>query len=412
MSTVLQKSGGAECNFIFGTQPADTGDQNNPESWSQLVLDPSFDPSSQDAQTFLLNFCDNLFGQAFADQVTDDFECSMNKFHAWLGEQAARTEDQQSVIYLEHCGNASGIPMDPNNFHACMTAWAQAETELYVLSKGGIVTILMVPFTARVRWDSPFDELDTEWNLIEEWIDEVNADAPQGVSKGYFSNLDFWWYDTNKSMLATAYGAAGIALGAAAGVILCSSRSVTLTLYSVITIGYILTSVTATLVGFGWTLGFLESICFAILIGVSVDFVIHFSHSYSLWKGEHDRGERTQHALIQMGPSILATAFTTFCAAVVMMFTIIIFFQKFALILFMTIVQATIGTFIVFLTMTDTIGPSHPTYLVDKLTGALEKKDAGTDQVNQQAGLTKATSSKMMMEPTAELSAPQEQENQ
>eukprot|EP00980_Cylindrotheca_fusiformis_P017732 scaffold5570_cov78-Cylindrotheca_fusiformis.AAC.3 len=45
--------------------------------------------------------------------------------------------------------------------------------------------------------------------------------------------------------------------------------------------------------------------------------------------------------------------------------TIISFFQNLALILFMTIVQATIGSFIVFLTLTDCIGPAHPTYLVD-----------------------------------------------
>eukprot|EP00980_Cylindrotheca_fusiformis_P026172 scaffold15492_cov49-Cylindrotheca_fusiformis.AAC.2 len=32
----------------------------------------------------------------------------------------------------------------------------------------------------------------------------------------------------------------------------------------------------------------------------------------------------------------------------------------------MTIVQATIGSFIVFLTLTDCVGPAHPTYLVDK----------------------------------------------
>ena len=38
----------------------------------------------------------------------------------------------------------------------------------------------------------------------------------------------------------------------------------------------------------------------------------------------------------------------------------------------MTVLQATIGTFIVFLTMVDCVGPNHPTivwdYLVDKIT--------------------------------------------
>lgn len=67
----------------------------------------------------------------------------------------------------------------------------------------------------------------------------------------FFSVTD----DTNGSMLRTAYGAAGIALGAAAIVVLLSTRSFVISLFSILTIGFILTSVTAILVGIGWTLG-------------------------------------------------------------------------------------------------------------------------------------------------------------
>merc|ERR1712232_33429 len=99
----------------------------------------------------------------------------------------------------------------------------------------------------------------------------------------------------------------------------------------------------------------------------SVDFVIHFAHAYAMMPGEHSRAERSKHALIHMGPSILAAAFTTLAAATVMLFTVITFFQKFALILFLTIIFATVGTFVVFLALTDCVGPKNPTYLFDKL---------------------------------------------
>merc|ERR1712008_322467 len=107
----------------------------------------------------------------------------------------------------------------------------------------------------------------------------------------------------------------------------------------------ILVSVTAMLVGFGWSLGFLESICFSILIGVSADFVIHFNHAYVHHKGDLSREERTKFAMVTMGPSILATAGTTFFSAIVMLFCTITFFNKFALVLFFTIVMATIASF-------------------------------------------------------------------
>jgi len=109
----------------------------------------------------------------------------------------------------------------------------------------------------------------------------------------------------------------------------------------------------------------LEAILFAILISVSCDFVIHFGHAYSSLPGEVDRHERTQTALLKMGPSILAAAVTSIGFAIIMLFTVITFFEKFAIMLFFTILQATIGSFIVFLTLCDCFGPSEPTYLVD-----------------------------------------------
>merc|ERR1712232_37805 len=138
-----------------------------------------------------------------------------------------------------------------------------------------------------------------------------NESAPEGVNKAYFTGLTFHWHDTNGSIFQTAYGAAGISLAASAVIILFSSHSLVLTVFSTATIFFILMSVTAMLVGLGWTLGFLESICFSILIGVSVDFVIHFCHAYAHKSGVLDRGERTKEALIRMGPSILATAGTS-----------------------------------------------------------------------------------------------------
>lgn len=326
-----------------------------------------------EAQSFLLSFCDNLFNEEFTDLPSPDYVCPFNLFSEWVKEQAASANPVEA--YTSNCGGAQSIPIPEENLHACLIAWSYEADDSRVLSYEDKVRIIIFEFAGRVRWDSPFNDLDDEWHLIEDWFKSMSAGAPVGVSRSFFSSEDYWWYDTNVQMLSTAYGAAGIALGAAAAIILFSSRSFTLTFFAVVTIAYVLTSVTATLVGFGWTLGFLESVCFAILIGVSVDFVIHFTHSYSHFKGEHSRAERTQHALVEMGPSILAAAFTTIAAATIMLFTVITFFQKFALILFMTIVQATVGSFIVFLTIADCFGPSDPTAVFDKFAKCCSSKD-------------------------------------
>lgn len=250
------------------------------------------------AQSYLLKFCDDLLAQDFASPVDSTFVCPMTRFDDWLAEQSTSSSPDEG--YTEFCSGATGVPVPEDNFDACISSWAALVAETSILSKNGVVTIMLIPFTSRVRFDFPFEDMDDEWHLIEDWINQENEEAPDGVQNVYFSSADFWWYDTNGSMLATAYSSAAITLGASAVVILFSSRSLVLTLFATITIGYILTSVTAMLVAFGWTLGFLESICFAILIGVSVDFVIHFSHAYAHKKGEVSRGDRTKYAVVKV----------------------------------------------------------------------------------------------------------------
>lgn len=49
-----------------------------------------------------------------------------------------------------------------------------------------------------------------------------------------------------------------------------------------------------------------------------------------------------------------------------MLFTVITFFQKFALILLFTIIMASLGSFIFLVTLLDCIGPTNPSFLADK----------------------------------------------
>eukprot|EP00977_Amphora_coffeiformis_P004565 scaffold983_cov168-Amphora_coffeaeformis.AAC.1 len=343
----IDSKAGSIADVIWGVTPADTGNHNNPESWTKLDLDEDFDPSQEDVQDF-------------ATPTRTGYQCPMERLDQWLAEQAST--DTPEDIYAEHCAGAAGLPIPQANFDACAYAWTKAYNVDSVLARAGKIAVMSIRFNSRVRFESPQSELKSEWNLINDWM--KSNKGPVGAVQ---TSEDFWWFDTNTVMLETAYTSAGIALGAAAAVILFSSRSLVLTLYATITVGYVLTSVTAVLVAMGWTLGFLESILFAILIGISCDFVIHFSHSYTSLAGHAPRGERTRFALISMGPSILAAAFTTFAAALVMLFTVITFFEKFAVILFLTIAQSVVGSFVVFLVTVDCIGPSNPTHTVDHL---------------------------------------------
>lgn len=251
---VLVKQGGSSAYIIWGVKAADTGDHNNPDQFSQLVLDDEFDPSNEEVQVYMQGFCDKLFAEDFAEKVDPDYVCPINSFDTWLQEQSNSSTPDDA--YLENCGGATTLPVAQEDFDACIVAWSQAADEVNVFARSGVVEIMYMEYSSRVRFDSPYDDLDKEWNAMEDWMNNEKKNvAPIGVRGFYFSSDDFWWYDTNGQMLKTAYGAAAIALGMAAAVILFSSRSFVLTFFSVFTIAFILTSATALLVGFGWTLG-------------------------------------------------------------------------------------------------------------------------------------------------------------
>lgn len=209
LSEVVQKAGGSLAAIAWGVTPADTGDHNDPASWSQLVLDESFDPSTTEAQEYLKNYCPKFFsaedpesGELFAGLPYEGFQCSMNKFDDWLQQESAAmtANGTASEIYEENCNGATQLPMDSDAFHPCMVAWSKAEEEYNVLSRDGVVEIIIFSFNSRVRYDSPAKELDYEWNLIEDWMVDQSENGPPEAANAFFSSQDFWWHDTNLQM--------------------------------------------------------------------------------------------------------------------------------------------------------------------------------------------------------------------
>lgn len=102
-----------------------------------------------------------------------------------------------------------------------------------------------------------------------------------------------------------------------------------------------------------------ESILLAVSVGIGSDYVLHVSHSYSTAPDSVvTREERTRYALAHIGRSIIGSAFTTISTALMMMIAENQFSRKFATLLIVTIFQALIGSFVVFVVLCDCFGPS------------------------------------------------------
>lgn len=338
----------------WGLKAEDTGDVNNPYDKTELVQDTSFDPSLPVVQQWLLQFCERTRSNA---AVTFDAgsSCVLEEFNRWLSYSGGRQE----------CAQTTSLPLPQTAFHGCAAAflddnhWARRDMRM----RDGEVAVVSFQFRSYVRWDSSFDKLQDVTDAWDAWIAAENAGAPSGATNGWFSSDALHWYDTNKSMRDGAYLSSLTALACVVCIVIVSTRDLRITLYATVAVAAVLLYVVGTTVLMGWTLGFLEGICFSILIGLSCDFVLHMAHAYTeadAWS----RVDRTRLAAARMGPPVLFGALTTMCAGAVMFGCTILFYLKFGTILLLTMLYAVIVSVTFFLAMTDAAGPqwgSHDT---------------------------------------------------
>lgn len=257
------------------------------------------------------------------------------------------------------------MPVPAASFHSCVEAfvndgWGGSswERQRNLRMYDGKLAALVYRFKVTgIRWDSSYEELRDAVDGWEEWMSLQSGTAPEGVSRGFFTSGDFHWWDTNRSMLQGAYISIMTALFVVSGVVFFATLNLLTTLYATVAVAGVLLLVIGTVIGLGWELGFLEGICFAILIGLSCDFVLHMAHAYTC-SAEETRGERSRDALRRMGPPVFAAAITTAATGAVMYGCVILFFLRFGTILVLTMVYAILVAIFFFLALTNAAGPT------------------------------------------------------
>merc|ERR1712159_549421 len=114
-----------------------------------------------------------------------------------------------------------------------------------------------------------------------------------------------------------AFVGMALALGFASIVLLIATRNIVVALCAIACIGSIVSSVMAFMFLLGWKLGVLEALVLVMVIGLSVDYVVHMADAY-LEAPASDRLNRTKFMLAKMGAAVINGGVTTIGAAVFM----------------------------------------------------------------------------------------------
>jgi len=212
------------------------------------------------------------------------------------------------------------------------------------------------------------DQLKTEYDKFEAWIQSVNSKAPPSargaiqVCSSGFNGPKWVWMHTQTLFLNGAFvgGIAGALL--AFTVLLIATHNFIVAFCSVLTILFILVTVIAVFVLIGWDIGTTESICLTILAGFAVDYVVHYAHAYmhAPWKKSKyptERESRTAAAFKIMGISVFSGFATSVLASLSLFQCAVQFFSKFGVFLLTTVFSAYLWSNLFFMSLLALVGP-------------------------------------------------------
>ena len=182
------------------------------------------------------------------------------------------------------------------------------------------------------------DEGETLWKRWEAFMVQQYQTSPclevKDVSKGFQSSFHFIF--VRKILVEEALEGIMLSLVLAFVILIFATTNVLIAFYATLTILCIVISTVGAVVLLGWKLGVLESIGLVMVPGLSVDFVAHLAEGY-VESSETNRIGRVRDMLGRVAISVVSGAISTLGASVFLFLPTIVFFNKFGIMMFMTI---------------------------------------------------------------------------
>ena len=186
----------------------------------------------------------------------------------------------------------------------------------------------------------------------------------------FYSCFEFTWMTTSIGLLTGLGLGMAIAFPCAFLTLVFATQNYIVASLAMISIAGIIVSLLgiAKLI-LGWPLGIVESVAAVIVVGFSVDYTIHLGHMYNhgAIEGYNTREERFKYAIHRMGKTVMGGAITTAGSGVFMFPATMLFFNKMAYMITLTIVLSVWWSLFFFMPCLLLFGPQNETGNITKL---------------------------------------------
>jgi hypothetical protein len=345
--------GAVQVVLYWGIEGVDTSgrDPNDATDLGELIWDDTFYFFDKVQQDFFLDTCQELRKQT---QYVRELYCFLEDFYVFTN--GTVPPPNEMLDNLQNFTEQFPFPKQTSvSFDSDLEQFDYTSTVRFDEITGQLRYVAMVANLTLPPRD-PVQTARPYLDFMNDFIDERNAVAPTGMTNGLQTSPRWPRLITEDVLLSTAISGVILSLCLAFIIILFSTYNWILTILAMIGVIGTVVSFMAFMVGAGWQLGIIESVSITILVGLSVDYVVHIANSCNESKLT-GRFERGRQGLTDMGISVFSASITTIGAGVCLLFTIVIFFVRFGMFILMTILGSTVYSFGFFMAAFFIVGP-------------------------------------------------------
>ena len=324
------------------------------EDRGRAIWDNTFDLSPVAAQQHVFDICETLLASDKLYNPSQELDCFLYDLIDYANESRE----------LSFPFDFSSDPaVQRSNFSKLVEEWVSLDPKgKFQLSDGNVgvkhgnLALISIGYPLDVYAEGSIGLREIEYNFWEKQIAEWNEAAPESVSRAFQSAVPWAWMASEKAFATSAAQGVAIALPAVFVVLVLSTGNWIISALSTITVMCILVTEVMLMVLMGWKLGVTESISIVVMVGFSIDYVVHYAASYVECE-EEDRNGRIRHALHTMGISIVSGAVTTFLSGVFLLIPEFYFFVQFGILITSVVAFSLLYSNTFFIALLAVLGP-------------------------------------------------------
>mmetsp|Transcript_6051 Transcript_6051/g.11498 ORF Transcript_6051/g.11498 Transcript_6051/m.11498 type:complete len:998 (+) Transcript_6051:160-3153(+) len=357
-------------NFIYGVSGIDRDKNPSGEKFNMyipsnnrgtVVFNDNFDITNADTQNDILTACTTIQNMVCNAKACSGGKlarpsgvtCFMSEFDTWLSSTYSETRSGltgANLVARIKEFRADTKPQDDD----IAGSW---EETIGVVD--GDIKYINIPTVSSMMTLRPVDEKQEVRDVVDDLLKQLDTGTASTGGVITEAGIAWTWMVTEYGLVNGLFTGFAICFPVAFLVLIMATKNVIVSFYAILAIIQIVASVMGIVQALDYDLGVAESIAGIIVIGFSVDYVVHLAHMYmeGLEEGKKTSIERFKYSCTHMGSTVVAGAITTGGSGSFMFACQLVFFFKMALLIVLTICFSLAYALLFFMPMLLLAGP-------------------------------------------------------